>query len=279
MSQEDIRQLLLDAGGEATIRELSELARQKFPKRSLHQYIQERMLPMEKKGLVEPIEDGTAWRLTDRGRNEPTSYPLNELDAIIDTEELVDEGISIANLVGSAHIGRPIDLLELSYDLPNTEYHPETSPSLMYRPEGNDNICVMVPSSGHISITGAKSGEGLVAGVRTFVSELEKLGIDIKMSDEEILIQNVVANYDFGREFDLSVLAVSLGVNNVEYEPEQFPGLIYRSRNGYCTALLFNSGKLVITGASTYLQVIKTRDELKEELADIGVDLHKSTTP
>jgi transcription initiation factor TFIID TATA-box-binding protein len=277
MSQEDIRQLLLDAGNEATIRELSELARQKFPKRSLHQYIQDRMSSMEKKGLVEPTKDGTAWRLTDRGRDEPTSYPLNELDAIIDTEELVDEGISIANLVGSTHIGRAIDLSEISHDLPNTEYHPETSPNLIYRPEGDNNVCIMVPSSGHISITGAKSGEELLVAVRRFVSELEKLGLDIKIADEEILIQNVVANYDFGREFDLSVLAISLGLDNVEYEPEQFPGLVYRSRSGYCTALLFNSGKLVITGASTYLQVIKTIDELKEDLADIGVDLQKST--
>jgi transcription initiation factor TFIID TATA-box-binding protein len=277
MSQEDIRQLLLDAGDEATIKELSELARQKFPKRSLHQYIQERISSMEKRGLVEPIKDGTAWRLTDRGRDEPTSYPLNELDAIIDTEELVDEGISIANLVGSAHIGRTIDLSELSYDLPNAEYHPETSPNLMYRPEGNNNVCIMLSSSGRISIAGAKSEEGLVSAVRRFVSELEKLGIDVEISDDEILIQNVVANYDFGREFDLSVLAVSLGLDNVEYEPEEFPGLIYRSSN--CTALLFTSGKLVIMGASTYLQVIKTRDKLKKELADIGVDLQKSTTP
>jgi transcription initiation factor TFIID TATA-box-binding protein len=278
MSQEDIRQLLIDAGGEATIKQLSALARRKFPERSLHQYIQRRMLSMEKKGFVEPTEDDTTWRLTDRGRDEPTSYPLNELDEVIDTEELANEGVSIANLVGSAHIGRPIDLSELSYDLPNAEYHPETSPNLTYRPEGKDNVCIIVPSSGRISITGAKSGEELAAAVRKFVSELENLGIDVNISDNDILIQNVVANYDFGREFDLSVVAVNLGIDNVEYEPEQFPGLIYRSHKGYCTTLLFSSGKLVITGASTYLQVIKTSNELKKELDNIGIDLSENTS-
>jgi transcription initiation factor TFIID TATA-box-binding protein len=278
MSQEDIRQLLLDTGGEATSEELFELAKREFPGRSLHQYITRRLQSMEKKQLVESTDNGTTWRLTDRGYETSANYPISELDSITDSQELADEGFSIANIVASTHLDRPFDLSALCEDLPNTEYHPETSPNLIYRPDGNGNVCIMVPSSGRISITGTKSREKLTNGLRELVSELENIGIDVKIQESDILIQNVVANYDFGREFDLSVVAVNLGLDNVEYEPEQFPGLIYRPRSGYCTALLFNSGKLVITGASTYLELIKTRDELSRELSDVGVTIPNGTS-
>lgn len=278
MSQEDIRQLLLGSGGEATLEELSQLAKREFPGRSLHQYITRRLQSMEKKRLVESIDNGTTWRLTDRGYETSVNYPISELDSIIDSQKLVDEGFSIANLVASTHLDRPVDLSALSEDIPNTEYHPETSPNLIYRPGGDGNVCIMVPSSGRISITGAKSREEITYGIEEFMSELEIIGIDVEIQEDDILIQNVVANYDFGREFDLSVVAVNLGLDNVEYEPEQFPGLIYRPRSGYCTALLFNSGKLVITGASTYLELIKTRDELSRELSDIGVTIPNGTS-
>lgn len=278
MSQEDIRQLLLDTGGEATSEELSELAKREFPGRSLHQYITRRLQSMEKKRLVESTDNGTTWRLTDLGYETSANYPISELGSIIDSQELADEGFSIANIVASTHLDRPVDLSALSEDLPNAEYHPETSPNLMYRPDGNGDVCIMVPSSGRISITGAKSREKLRNGLGELVSELENLGIDVKIQEDDILIQNVVANYDFGREFDLSVVAVNLGLDNVEYEPEQFPGLIYRPCIGYCTALLFNSGKLVITGASTYLELIKTRDELSRELSDVDVTIPNGTS-
>jgi len=273
MSQEDVRQLLSELEGEATVSELSELARKKFPERTLHTYLSERLQPMEKKGLVEKVnDDRTAWKLTEKGRGSSIMYPISEVDAVVSGDELAEEGFTLANLVGSLRLGRELDLAALSYDLDNTDYHPETYPSMIYRPFDENSVTVLTPSSGRLAIVGAKSKQELIDGIEDFLSAIGDLGIETDKKSDDVLIQNMVANYDFEREFDLSVVAVALKLNNVEYEPEQFPGLIYRSRNVNSTVLMFASGKVVVTGAKTYLEVIQARDELYEKLEGIGVE-------
>lgn len=278
MSQEDVRQLLSELGGEATVSELSKLAQEKFPDRTLHTYLSERLQPMEKKGLVEKVNnDRITWKLTEKGRGNSIMYPISEVDAIVDEDDLKEEGFSLANLVGSLRLGRELDLSALSMDLQNTNYHPETYPSMIYRPFEDRSVSVLTPSSGRLAIVGAKSKQELIDGVDDFLAALIELGIETDKTSNDILIQNMVANYDFGREFDLPVVAVALDLNNVEYEPEQFPGLIYRSDSGNSTVLLFTSGKLVVTGANTYLEVIQARDELYGRLEDIGIEFSKET--
>lgn len=278
MSQEDVRQLLSELGGEATVSELSELAQKKFPDRTLHTYLSERLQPMEKKSLVEKVNnDRTTWRLTEKGRGCSIMYPISEVDAIVDEDDLREEGFSLANLVGSLRLERELDLSALSMDLENTDYHPETYPSMIYHPFEDRSVSVLTPSSGRLAIVGAKSKQELIDGVDDFLAALNDLGIETDKTSDDILIQNMVATYDFRREFDLSVVAVAIDLNNVEYEPEQFPGLIYRSHSGSLTVLMFASGKVVVTGANTYLEVIQARDELYERLEGIGVEFPKET--
>ncbi|MEM2021927.1 MAG: hypothetical protein QXP80_06855 [Zestosphaera sp.] len=62
-----------------------------------------------------------------------------------------------------------------------------------------------------------------------------------------IRVENIVATATLDQNLDLS--AVARTVSNVEYDPEEFPGLIYRLSKPRLTALIFNSGKMVITGA------------------------------
>jgi len=60
---------------------------------------------------------------------------------------------------------------------------------------------------------------------------------------------------DVGTNIDLTKFSLAVGLENVEYEPEQFPALVYRYQK--LTALIFSSGKVILTGA------IKT-DELRK---------------
>lgn len=278
MSQEDVRQLLSDQGGEATLSELSELAQEKFPDRTLHAYLRERLQSMEKKGLVEQIEsENTKWKLTEKGREGSIVYPISEVDSIINEDDLSKNGFDLVNLVGSLRLERELDLSTLSTDLDNTEYHPETYPSMIYRPFEGTGVSILTPSSGRLAIVGAKSKEELVDAVEEFLSAIYELGIETDKTSDDILIQNVVVNYDFEREFDLSVVAVALDLNNIEYEPEQFPGLIYRSHSGNATVLVFASGKVVITGAKTFSKAIQSCNELYEQLEGIGVEFPKES--
>lgn len=229
--------------------------------------------------LVEQIDsDGTKWRLTEKGQGGSITYPITEADAIVTEDELSEKGFTLVNLVGSLRLERELDLSALSLDLDATEYHPETYQSMIYRPFEERSVSILTPSSGRLAIVGAKSKQELIDAVEEFLEAINELGIETDKKSGDILIQNVVVNYDFDREFDLSVVSVALDLNNIEYEPEQFPGLIYRSQSVNATVLVFASGKVVITGAKTYLDAIQACDELHNQLEGIGVDFSEETT-
>ena len=101
----------------------------------------------------------------------------------------------------------------------------------------------------------------------------KKLGIDV-YKDTEIVIQNIVAISDLGGELNLNEVAMALGLENVEYEPEQFPGLVYRIKEPRVAMLLFGSGKIVCTGARKVTDVSLAVDKLSVELTSLGL-IHK----
>lgn len=208
-----------------------------------------------------------------RDSGESTSgQKISDVDEAFTEEVLSNDGITLNNIVGSLRLDRQFDLDVLSADLENTEYHPETYPSMIYRPYGEEkSVSVLTPRSGKLAIVGAKSKQELTRGVEIFFDNLENLNISVKSSTDEILIQNIVASYDLNVELDLSVVALALDLESVEYEPEQFPGLIYWTDSS-STVLIFRSGKSVITGAKTYEQVLNSRDEIIEKLRDIGIE-------
>ncbi len=84
-------------------------------------------------------------------------------------------------------------------------------------------------------------------------------------------MQNIVASSDLGQEINLNAIAISLGLERVEYEPEQFPGLVYRLDSPKVVVLLFGSGKLVCTGAKHVEDVSVAVDKITEELKAAGL--------
>lgn len=272
MSQEEIRQLLAELNGRATQQEISKLAREQYPNRTLDKYVENFLKLMLSKGLVENVS-GT-WVITDQGSNSKIEHTISELDAYIDEDNLErDCDLIISNLVGSLRLGRELDLESLNRDLENTEYHPETYPSMIYRPSIDGSLSILTPRTGRLAIVGAKSKQEIIEGVDNFFKKLSKLGINIDRTASDILVQNIVGNFDMGREIDLSTVSIALGLENIEYEPEQFPGVIYRG-GGNSTILLFNSGKCVITGAKSYLELVQSRDDIIKILSESGLELN-----
>ena len=84
-------------------------------------------------------------------------------------------------------------------------------------------------------------------------------------------MQNIVASSDLVQKINLNVMAVTLGLDRVEYEPEQFPGLVYRLDEPKVVMLLFGSGKLVCTGAKRPQDVEAAVDKVAEELKAAGL--------
>ncbi|ACV12086.1 TATA-box binding family protein [Halorhabdus utahensis DSM 12940] len=270
MTQGEICQLLSELSGSATQEKIAELAQEKYPDRTLAAYVGEFLHIMKEKGLVEIVNG--YWKITDMDSVPKIEHRIDELDAVISEETLRNDcGITISNLVGSLRLERELDLGALNSDLENTDYHPETYPSMIYRPDIDSSMSVLTPSSGRLAIVGAKNKEELLKGVDDFLGKLAMLGIDVDKNTNDLLVQNIVGDFDIGREIDLSALSIALGLENIEYEPEQFPGIIYRG-GGNSTVLLFNSGKCVITGSKSYLELVQARDDIIRILSKHGLE-------
>jgi transcription initiation factor TFIID TATA-box-binding protein len=159
--------------------------------------------------------------------------------------------ISIANAVGSGDLGVELDVAEVEsdLDLPYTEYDPSNYHGLYLRlVEGGPLITVY--RSGKYIISGCSTFEQLYETNDVFLTTLSELDIVDAETETGFTVQNVVCTAQLDDPVDLNTLSIALGLESVEYEPEQFPGLIYRPADHPAVLLVFANGKIVITGAS-----------------------------
>ncbi len=159
--------------------------------------------------------------------------------------------ITIQNVVASASLNQRIDLNAVVDAFKDVEYNPKEFPGLVFRLK-KPRTALLIFSSGKMVCTGAKSEKAAIRAIKTVVKKLKKAGIVIRRKPE-IKIQNIVASGDLHGEIDLERAQVEL--ENTMYEPEQFPGLIYRMSDPKVVILLFASGKLVCTGGKSEEQV------------------------
>ncbi len=172
--------------------------------------------------------------------------------------------VSIENVVASASVDQKIDLNEVTKKFPDTEYHPDQFPGLVFRLK-TPRTATLIFRTGKMVCTGAKSEEMAVKAVQTVVDRLRKGGIKIK-NDAEIVVQNIVAAINLGGKIHLEHAARTLPRSM--YEPEQFPGLIHRMLDPKTVILLFASGKLVCTGAKKEADVYRSVNNLHSLLEE-----------
>ena len=172
--------------------------------------------------------------------------------------------INVENVVASATLHQNIDLNSIVRVFPGVEYRPEQFPGLVYRLK-KPKIATLIFSSGKMVRTGAKSERQAKKAVFKVVDELKRNGIVI-LGKPEIMIQNIVASAGLGGYIDLEKSTYSL--KRTMYEPEQFPGLIYRMDDPKVVILLFASGKLVCTGAKKETEVHRAVNILQNTLEE-----------
>jgi transcription initiation factor TFIID TATA-box-binding protein len=175
---------------------------------------------------------------------------------------IVRASITIENTVASATIQQNIDLHSVVKAFPTVEYRPERFPGLVFRLK-QPKTAILIFSTGKMVCTGARSEKQAKQAVRKVVRELKNNGIVI-MKKPIINVVNIVASVNLGGRIDLERTTYML--DRTMFEPEQFPGLIYRMTEPKVVFLLFTSGKCVCTGArreaDVYASVIKLREEL-----------------
>ena len=175
--------------------------------------------------------------------------------------------INIENVVASATLKQNIDLNAIVRIVPYVEYRPEQFPGLVYRLK-KPKTATLIFSTGKMVCTGAKNERQAKKAIMKVVDDLKRNGIVI-VGEPDIQIVNIVASAGLGGFIDLEKCALSL--ERMMYEPEQFPGLIYRMSEPKTVLLLFSSGKLVCTGARKEIDVEKAVKKLKVTLETKGL--------
>jgi transcription initiation factor TFIID TATA-box-binding protein len=175
--------------------------------------------------------------------------------------------ISIENVVASASLNQAVGLESIVKLFPAVEYRPDQFAGLVYRLK-RPSVATLVFRTGKLMVAGAKSEIRARRAVQQLVNELRTGGIVI-LGKPDVTIRNVVASADLGQRIYLEDVANVLG--GVIYEPDQFPGLIYRMKAPEVVILIFSSGKLVCTGATRQTDVEKAVKKLHETLASRGL--------
>jgi transcription initiation factor TFIID TATA-box-binding protein len=183
-------------------------------------------------------------------------------------EELMVE-IKIENVVATTSVGRDLDLKAIALALDNAEYEPEQFPGVVYRIK-KPKTATLLFRSGKLVCTGAKSIEDVHLAIKIVIKMVEEAGIQVD-KNPKIQVQNIVASSDLHTELNLNAIAISLGLDRVEYEPEQFPGLVYRIDEPKVVALLFGSGKIVCTGAKKVSDIEEAVEKIYHELSTAGL--------
>lgn len=160
------------------------------------------------------------------------------------------DGLAVVNMVGSGKFDVEFDLRVLSGDLGDVaEYDPGDHTGMHIRL--SNGALVTLYRTGSYHIVGVETEDALAEAREELIERLETLNIDVNLDDDGFDVRNIVCTADYGRSVNLNALAIGLGLENVEYEPEQFPGLVYRPESHDTVVLVFGSGKLVITGLTT----------------------------
>ncbi len=177
--------------------------------------------------------------------------------------------VKIENVVAFATLGKDIPLPKISSKLEGAEYAPEAFPGLIYRIK-DPTAATLIFSSGKIVCTGAKSVETAKEAMSKVVGHVKKAGVRLP-SNFQTNVENIVASTQI--EAKLNLEDISFNMENVEYEPEQFPGLVCRITDPRVAFLLFGSGKIICTGARKIEDIHTALGKFKQKLEDIGVNV------
>jgi len=180
----------------------------------------------------------------------------------IDKASKKDTSLKIQNIVATTSLEKDVSLTTLARTQPNTEYNPDTFPGLVLRIK-KPKSAVLVFSSGNLVCTGTKSVAQVKEVVQQVIKQLKKIGVKVT-TKPRITVQNIVASGAINLDLNLNTLALEL--ENTEYEPEQFPGLVYKLDEPNATFLLFSNGKLVCTGTRNKAQLDDSMIQLNKNV-------------
>jgi len=169
----------------------------------------------------------------------------NELLLTSNSNSILNENKPIIqNIVSTADLKCKLDLRTIALKAKNAEYNPKRFSAVIMRIK-KPKTTALIFASGKMVCTGAKSEEESKEAARKFAKAIHNLNYDVKFSSFKI--QNIVGSCDVG--FKISLAGIDSQIRYCSYDPEVFPGLIFKMLDPKIVLLIFVSGKIVLTGA------------------------------
>ncbi|XP_068632392.1 TATA-box-binding protein [Battus philenor] len=232
------------------------------PQRSMHTYAptasyatpQQMMQPQTPQNMMSPmISSGSLVGQQVLGQASPA--PMTPM-----TPHSADPGIlpQLQNIVSTVNLNCKLDLKKIALHARNAEYNPKRFAAVIMRIR-EPRTTALIFSSGKMVCTGAKSEEDSRLAARKYARIIQKLGFTAKFLDFKI--QNMVGSCDVKFPIRLEGLVLTHGQFS-SYEPELFPGLIYRMVKPRIVLLIFVSGKVVLTGAKVRQEIYEAFDNI-----------------
>ncbi|HLC79259.1 MAG TPA: TATA-box-binding protein [archaeon] len=154
---------------------------------------------------------------------------------------------TIVNIVASANLNTTIDLYNLAITIPSVEYEPEQFPGAILKLK-EPKVSMLLFKNGKVICSGASSESQIPLAIYKASKMIHEIQKSVKVQkNAEYTVVNLVTTANLKMNLDLFKTAMES--DNVEYEPEQFPGAILRIHDPKLTLLLFKNGKLICAGA------------------------------
>ena len=132
------------------------------------------------------------------------------------------DSLKIENIVASGVIADSIDLADVSSKIKELRTQYKTIPRCSL-PDREPEDCILIFSSGKVVLTGIRDKKALTDGLEIIMKSLKEAGVDT-FKEPRVAITNIVCSYDIGKYINLNKVVITLNLENIEYEPEQFPG-------------------------------------------------------
>lgn len=171
---------------------------------------------------------------------------------------------TLQNIVATVNLDCRLDLKTIALHARNAEYNPKRFAAVIMRIR-EPKTTALIFASGKMVVTGAKSEDDSKLASRKYARIIQKLGFNAKFTDFKI--QNIVGSCDIKFPIRLEGLASRHHMFS-SYEPELFPGLIYRMMKPKIVLLIFVSGKIVLTGAKVREEIYQAFELIHPVLSD-----------
>ncbi len=179
----------------------------------------------------------------------------------------------VENMVASAALDMDLDLYAIAYKVHDVEYEPEQFPGAIFKLK-EPKSSLLLFKNGKIICTGCKNEKEVQLAIEKTQKMMMPYATNAKKKGKPTFkIENIVASANFAVELDLYGIASKN--KDVEYEPEQFPGAIYKIKDPKSSLLLFKNGKIICTGCKSELEVQAALDKTAHNMQAFASPLPK----